>query len=77
MLETFLGIGIVGVAISLLIQFIKNKLGTDTMATKAMTVIIALLAGTTYYFLSTTGYWPSVLGILTTASTFYAFFLKK
>ena len=77
MLETFLGIGIVGVAISLLIQFVKNKLGTDTMATKAMTVLIALLAGTAYYFLSATSYWASVLGVLTAASTFYAFFLKK
>jgi ABC-type Mn2+/Zn2+ transport system permease subunit len=73
----FLGILIVGSALSLAIQYIKNKYGTESDTTKALTVLLSVALGAAYWFLSQTGIWTAILGVLGTASTFYAFFLKK
>jgi hypothetical protein len=73
----FLGISIVGVALSFLIEVIKSHYGTESSATKGITLTLAIVFGTGYYFLQVTPFFPTVIGVLAVASTFYAFFLKK
>jgi len=72
----FLGIAVVGSALSLLIQWLKQKFGTDSTKTKALTIGLAIVVGGVYTFLQGTTYWTTILGILGAASTVYALFLK-
>ena len=75
-IQEFLGIVIIGVALSMAIQFIKTKFGVDTLKTKALTLTLALLLGTRYYFAVQTIWWQNALSILGIASAFWAFFLR-
>ena len=75
-IATFLEIGIVGIGLSLIIQFIKAKFGTESLTTKGLTVGLAVAAGTVWVLFSGAAWFATVLGILAAASTFYAFFLK-
>lgn len=76
-INDFLGIAIVGSALSFLIQYIKGKLGTKSLATKGITIGLAIILGAGYVFLRDTQWWTTIIGVLVAASTFYAFFLKK
>lgn len=76
MINDFLGIAVVGAGLSLVIDAIKVKLGTTSGATKALTLVLAVIVGALYTFLQSTPYWQSILGVLAAASTVYAFFLK-
>jgi len=73
----FASIAIVGAALSLVINFIKGKWGTDTGITKLITIGLSVLLGVGYYFLEGTAIWKSILGILGASSAFWAIFLKK
>jgi len=75
-INIFLQIGIVGVALSGLIQFIKTKFITDPNTTKLLTIALAIVVGTLFYVLKSTPLWPTILGILGAASMVYAFLLK-
>ena len=76
-IQDFLGIVIVGVALSMAIQFIKIKFGINSLKTKAITILLAVVCGTLFYFGSQTSWWQGVITILGTASAFWAFFLKE
>ena len=76
MINDFVGIGIVGMALSLIVEGIKMKWGPTSNTTKALTVVLALVLGTGYYFLSNTIWWQTILGVIAAASAFYAFLLK-
>lgn len=71
-----ISISIVGSALSIAIQIIKTRWGIDSSTTKVMTLLLALGLGIGYYFLVNTSLWLPIIGILSAASTFYAFFLK-
>lgn len=75
--QDFLGIAIVGAALSLVIQIIKNKLGPTSNATRLITLALSVLIGAAYWFLRDTNLWQTILGVLAAASTVYAFFLKN
>lgn len=72
-----LEIAIVGAILAGIIQFLKNKFGTEGWQTKVLTVLLALIVGAGIYFFQNTSYWETVMGVLTAASTVWAFFLKK
>lgn len=75
-INDFLSIAIVGAFLSIAIQFIKNKFSMNTNMVKLMTILLAILVGGSYYFLSQTAWWQSILGVLAASSTVYALFLK-
>lgn len=75
-INDFLGIGIVGVALSLVIEWIKNRFGTYSVGTKAVTIGLSIVVGSAYFFLRDTSIWQTILGVLASASTFYALFMK-
>ena len=76
-MQDFLSIAVVGSALAMAIQFIKGKYGLDSAKTKALTLGLAVLLGGSYYFLSQTPWWQTILGVLASASTVWAFFLKS
>ncbi len=76
-LQQFIQIGIVGVFLTFLIEFIKARFGTDSDKTKALTIILSIVLGAGYYFLSGTSLWLPIIGILASATTFYALFVKN
>lgn len=76
-METFLQISIVGTVLSLAVQYIKNKFGTTSIATKTLTVLLSVLIGAGFYFLQGTEIWLAIVGVLGVASTVYAFIFKK
>lgn len=74
--QTFLEISIVGTGLSFVIEAIKAKFGTGTIATKGITIGLAVAIGAGIYFLSGTAIWLAIVGVLAAASTVYAFFFK-
>lgn len=74
-LTNFLGIAIVGTALSIALEWITKSFGAT--GSKLITVGLSILVGGVYYFLSSTPWWGSILGVLGTASTVYALFIKK
>lgn len=74
--QTFLEISIVGTALSVVIEGIKNKYGPTSSTTKGITIALAIALGTAIYFLSGTAIWLTIVGVLAAASTVYAFFFK-
>lgn len=75
-IEDFIGISVVGGLLSLVIQFIKGKLGTESLGTKVLTVVLSIIVGGAYFFVRDTVWYPSILGVLAASSTVYAMFLK-
>ena len=76
-LVDFMGILVVGTLLSLLVQYLKKKFGTDTMGTKLMTIGLSIAIGAGYYFLRDTALLQTLIGVLTAASAVYALILKK
>lgn len=66
-----------GIIVSLIVQYIKNKMGTATTGTMLWVVGLSLLGGLAYSVLVHFGYWQSVVGVLTAAGAFYAFVIKN
>lgn len=76
-IQEFAAIGIVGALISLLIQMLKGRYGTDSTSTKLLTIALAIGFGSFYVLVRDTQYFQTVLTILGSSSTIYALFLKK
>lgn len=75
-INDFLGIAIVGAALSLAIEWITNKWGTTSSASKAISIVLSVVVGGAYWFLAGTAIWQSILGVLAAASTVYALFFS-
>lgn len=76
MINDFLGISIVGAVLSAVIEVIKARYGTESWATKVLTILLSVGVGLLYVLLAGTGVWTTILGVLAAASTVYALFLK-
>lgn len=71
-----LSIGIVGVVVSLAVEWIQRKYGTGSTTTKALSILISVLVGGAYFLIRNTAWWIPMLGILGSASTVYALFFS-
>jgi putative flippase GtrA len=76
-LTQFLQIGIVGTALSFVVQLIKEYYGTTSDATRIITIALSIGCGVIFYFTVNTPLWLPIVGILSTATTFYALFIKE
>ena len=74
-LVDFLAIPIVATGMSLAINAMKARL--TEVSPKFLTVMMSLVVGAGYYYVSDTSYFVSVLGILSASSTVYGLFLKN
>jgi len=72
----FLGIGFVGVALSIVVQSIKDRWGGDSAGTKALVLVLSLFVGGLYVAFRDTPIFQTVLMVLGAASTVYALFFK-
>ncbi len=70
-------IGIIGVVASILMEGIKKVFGTSGLSSKIAIVVLSIVLGGGYYFLKDTNLWVSIIGVLSSASAVYAFFIKK
>jgi hypothetical protein len=67
---------ILGAAVSLLVQWIKQKT-TNALETLLVLLAISLTAAGLYYALVAVGYWETVGNVLIVAGTFYAFVIQR
>lgn len=75
-ISAFLGIGIVGAVLSLVVEYIKAK-SVDQLNLRTLVIALSLVVGSVYWFLADTVYYETVLGVLASASTVYALFFNK
>lgn len=66
-----------GVVVSGLIQWLKNKYKTGEYVTLLILAGISLVGAGLFTWLSSAGYWDVVYNVLVTAGAFYAFVLKR
>lgn len=71
-INDFLAIAIVGAALSLVIEFLTNKFNTNPLGGKTLAILLSVVVGGAYWYLSSTTIWESILGVLAAASTVYA-----
>lgn len=76
-LQNLLGIGIVGGMVTLIVDAVKAKLGARPNVVKAVTIGFSLLFGTAYVLIRDTSWFPTIVSVLASATTIWAFFLKK
>ncbi len=72
-MNDFLEIIIVGAVLSFVLEWIQKTFKTKGGLMKFYTILFALIVGSIYYFLKETIYWQTILGVLGSASTVYAF----
>lgn len=72
-----LEIAIVGTIASLFMELVKKEFGPTSLTSKFIIVLTSIAFGMGYVFLRGTPIFATILAILGSASTFYAFFLKK
>lgn len=75
--QEFLQLGVVGIALSFLVQYIKDTWGTESNTTRALTILLSVVLGAGYFFLEGTAIWLAMVSILGSATTFYALFIRK
>ncbi len=68
---------IMGVLVSLLVQWAKTYFGTDGWKTMALSVGVSLAAAAVYVFLQAAGYWEVVAHVFIVASAFYAVIIQR
>lgn len=73
----FLGIGVVGAALSFLIQFIKSRFSYSPLKIKGLTILLSIVVGGIYYWLRSTVWYETIIGVLVAATTVWAFFLRE
>lgn len=71
----FLGIGIVGAGLSILMQVVKNYVNTEPY-NRAIVLVLAIAIGATYYFLQDTDLWVTIVGILGASQIVYNYVVK-
>lgn len=77
LVQQVVNIGIIGTAVSLTMELIKNKFGVKSNKSIAIVIGLSLASGAFVYFFSNTPYWLAFLGVLGVASTFYALFIRE
>lgn len=77
MVDEFLGISIVGAALSLGIEWLQGKYGATSKEARGLAIGGSLVLGTLVWAIAQTPYYQSVLGVLAAASTVYALFFSK
>lgn len=68
---------IIGVAVSMLVQWLKNKYGTDSNKTLIIVLGLSIITGSVYYFIKDTNYYQTILSILAMAGAFYTYILQR
>ena len=76
-ITSFLSIGIVGVGLSVLVQFIKEEFKLTGNKAKILVIVLSVLFAGVYYAFFVTGFLETFMQILGMATVVYSFILKK
>ncbi len=68
---------IIGVLVSLLVQFLKPRMGTDTVGTMLIVLMISFIGAGSYVLLSNTPFWATFVQVVTVSGAFYAFIIRQ
>ncbi len=68
---------IIGSAVSLFVQWMKNRLRTTEYGTMGITLLVSLAAAGVYTFLVDAGLWEEVAKVLIVAGAFYTFIIQR
>lgn len=77
MINDFLGIAIVGAALSASFQWLKQYFGDNAYLMKLYVIALSIIVGWGYVYFRETVMWETILGVLASASAVYALFFKK
>ena len=73
-IQSFLEISIIGAVLSIAFNYFKTTSGTRS---KVWAIVLSVVVGGIYVLLRNTVWWTTILGVLASASTIYALFLKE
>ena len=76
LIQTLIGSALVGTVVSVLGEFIKNKLGLNSNKAKVFILVVSVTLAGAVFFLKNTPYWIPLLTILGSASSVYNFVIK-
>lgn len=77
-INELLSIAIVGSALSLFVEWYSNKYYTGSKTTRVITIVLSVALGLVVWVLQWFPVlWGAILGVLASASTFYAVILKQ
>ena len=76
-ITNLLNIMVVGVGLSLVVEWIKAKYATRPNVTKFLTLLLAIGVAGLYVAIRETSFFPTIMTVLGTASIVWGFFLKK
>jgi len=68
---------VIGAVVSVIVQFLKNKFGTESQWTLLIVAGLSVVAGTIYFLLKDTSYWQSIISVLVYAGAIYTYILKR
>jgi predicted membrane protein len=75
-MQDVVSLALVGAAVSVLVQFIKNSVGTSRAFTVTVVIVLSLIAGTVYTFFRNTAIWEAGLQVLLYANAVYGFIIS-
>jgi len=68
---------ILGIIVSLVVQWVKKTLGTDRMKTMFAVLVFSFVAAAVYVLVEGTSIWPMLLRVMTVAGAFYTFIIRN
>jgi len=68
---------VIGAAVSILVQYLKNKFRTESNITLVIVLGVSIVCGTAYYFVKDTNLWEPIIAILGFAGAVYTYILKR
>lgn len=68
---------VIGAAVSLLVQYLKNKMETNKTGTLLIVLGISIIAGTAYFLVKETSLWQPIVSILAFAGAIYSYIIKQ
>lgn len=68
---------ILGVLASLGAEYLKKRIGTDTLGTYLVVLLASFVLAAVYVFVKDTSIWPVLMQVILTAGAFYAFVIRR
>ena len=76
LIQTLISSAFVGTVVSLMGEFIKNKLGLNSNKAKVFILLVSITLAGAVFYLKNTPYWIPLLTIIGSASSVYNFVIK-
>ena len=68
---------LLGVVVSLVVEWAKKYLGTDTLGTHAALLAVSIVGAAAYVWFKDTSFWPLMVQTIMVAAAFHNLILRK